>query len=123
MTIGDEVYGRYKPLGFSPAEPGWRAMFGETDVSVEPLIGWGVYEVTIVDRETDEPSPLKRNVICGVFLNFVEQKAEPVLDGWDFVGYLRPEDPDPTPGEKPDPDKGKGRGPDKGRGRGRGRRP
>jgi hypothetical protein len=32
-------------------------MFGEIEVSVEPLIGWGVYEVTVVDSETDEPSP------------------------------------------------------------------
>jgi hypothetical protein len=43
-----------------------------------------------------------------------------VLDGWDFFGYLSPDDPDPTPGETPGPGngKGKGKGPGKGKGRG-----
>jgi hypothetical protein len=54
---------QYEIISFSTAEPGWRAELLDEGSALhwaEPLIGWGVYDVTITDADTREASTKRR---------------------------------------------------------------
>lgn len=110
---------QYEIISFSTAEPGWRAELLDEGSALhwaEPLIGWGVYEVSITDADTQEAFKKRRRVLSGVVVGRMYNTPACVLElGSIFVGYLRPGDPDPDPKEPiitdPDPkDAGKGEG-------------
>jgi hypothetical protein len=92
---------RYEPLSFSPAPPGWRALYGSADGSdstIIPLVGWGTFHVTVRDKETEELLRDRGNVLEGVILND-QGRLSCALEIMEFCCYLSPEDPDPKPGE------------------------
>jgi hypothetical protein len=116
-----------EPISFSPAPPGWRALFVDEAQDrpgrfVVPLIGWSLFRLTIRDADTGDELPKARTELEGVVLEGGSFPVSVYGTGFDtarFASYLSPDEPDPEPGrEKPD---GGGRGSGRGRGRGRGR--
>jgi hypothetical protein len=106
---------QYEIISFSTAEPGWRAELLDQGSALhwaEPLIGWGLYEVTITDADTGEAFKKRRRVLGGVVVGGMYSTPACVLElGSIFVGYLRPGQPDPKDTTITDPkDPGKGEG-------------
>jgi hypothetical protein len=106
---------QYEIISFSTAEPGWRAELLDEGSALhwaEPLIGWGVYDVTITDADTQEASTKRRRVLGGVVVGRMYSTPTCVLElGSIFLGYLRPGEPDPKDTSTTDPkDPGKGEG-------------
>jgi hypothetical protein len=96
----------FVPLSISPAEQGWRALYGRGgehtsdepwhyEWEVVPLVGWGVFSIDT------EPS---RNTIAGVVadrtypdrVRYVICAEDPAASTRDFVGYLAPGMPVPS---------------------------
>ena len=90
---------RYEILSFSTAAPGWRAQLlapkGSGGYRVVPLIGWGVYELTITDAASGETFKHRRRLLGGVYLSGITPVFAP--EDVDFFNYLSPDEPDPHP--------------------------
>ena len=90
---------RYEILSFSTAAPGWRAQLmalkGSSGYRVVPLIGWGVYELTITDTASGETFKHRRRLLGGVYLSGTTPTF--ALEDGDFSNYLSPDQPNPDP--------------------------
>ena len=97
--VRPKTYAQYSPVSLSPAD-GWRAIYlhepdeGEPGWSAEPLIGWGVFDVTHhpVRGESGLPTEPVRE-IHGVAM---QDTAFCVADVANFWRYAAPGDSDPT---------------------------
>jgi hypothetical protein len=97
--MSDYANDQYEPLSFSPAPPGWRALYGYgspdgSDSTIIPLVGWGTFHVTVRDKDTEELLRDRGNVLEGVILND-QGRLSCALEIIEFRWYLSPEDPDP----------------------------
>jgi hypothetical protein len=91
---------RFEPLSIAAAAPGWRAQYADPDSDkgyrTLPLIGWAVYRVSVVGRQSGDQELPQGNTIEGVV---VPDGGTPscALDLSDFMGYVAPDqDPDPV---------------------------
>ncbi|MBO0808961.1 MAG: hypothetical protein J2P32_11760 [Actinobacteria bacterium] len=103
MSANRATYTEYEPVSISPAEPGWRAVYihdpAESDPgwSADPLIAWGVFEVTTRPAEGSSARVDRQGrQILGVIFDDYAQCPEEVSNFW---RYLRPGAPDPTSAE------------------------
>lgn len=101
----EEQY-EYTPLSVSAVPSGWRAIYkleepepGRRDWKAIPLIGWGVFRLTIRrGAKGDEWFREWGNVVEGVVIGGFGSPAC-ALETPNFLFYLGPDDPDPEPGE------------------------
>jgi hypothetical protein len=81
-----------------PAQPGWQALFLGSDGdsapgwTAEPVIAWGIFQVTDV---SDGRTRVSREIIGVAVL----EAPEPVTAVRNFWFYLAPGAPEPTPQE------------------------
>jgi hypothetical protein len=104
---------RFEPLSIAAATPGWRAQYVDPDSDkgyrTHPLIGWAVYRVSVMGRQSGDQELPQGNVIEGVV---APDGAAPIcaLELSDFMGYLAPDqDPEtvePKGGRKGRPEDG-----------------
>jgi hypothetical protein len=97
--VNAQTYTNYEPVSLSPA-PGWRAAYIHSPGdgggwSGEPLIAWGVFEVTERPcRGSTAPEQHHGREIYGVvFGDGCPGPAEEVSNFW---RYIPPGEPDPT---------------------------
>lgn len=104
-TPPEGAYRSFDPLGMSPADPGWRAVFSYADgqgrAEVEPLIAWGVYQLTWRSFATDEIVRTDGTTIDGIVRDFLNTDPPAVrhLVSARALGvtyYLPPGAPDPV---------------------------
>jgi hypothetical protein len=96
-----------EPISFSAAAPDWRAYFinpdNPSETWTQPLVGWAVERITIVDWDTRDQLPRQRHQISGMLL--VGSDVVRAVEFYGFAGFLQPGEPVPEPGEPPPPPK------------------